>query len=139
MVQQNRRKADFYVDDAGNTTLNRPGSLGSLYAALKDKAMPVSNYIQANPGMAAALGIGGAANLAGLFDNDKIGGQLGGLAGAGALAHFAAPSLGIPALDPQTQIAIALAGGGLGALFDNMRAKKEQQAQYANQINTGAY
>lgn len=138
MVQQNKRKADFYVDDAGNT-VPRPGSLGSLYAALKTKATPALDYIRANPGMSAALGIGGAANLAGLFDNDKIGGQLGGLAGAGALAHFAAPSLGIPALDPQTQIAIALAGGGLGALFDNMRAKKEQQAQYVNQINTGAY
>ena len=115
-------------------------NLKDLYGSLKTKAIdPAIAYAKKEPVTAGLLGVGGAANLAGLFDNDKIGGQLGGLAGAGALAHFAAPSLGIPALDPQTQIAIALAGGGLGALFDNMRAKKEQQAQYANQINTGAY
>lgn len=109
-------------------------NLKDLYGSLKTKAMPALDYIKANPEVSATLGMSGVANLAGLFDNNKIGGQLGGLAGTGALIHHIAPTL-----DPQTQIAIALTGGGLGALFDKIRAMKEQQSQYANQMNTGRY
>lgn len=134
-VKTNPHKADFYVDDNGNTISEKPGTLSSLYAALKQKAGPALNYIKANPGMSTALGLGGAANLAGLLDGNGIGGQLIG-AGLGGAASFLAPSLlGIPSLNKSTALALTLAGGGLGSLFDTARAKRDREAQYAQAIN----
>lgn len=114
-------------------------SLKDVWAVLKAQADPALNYVKSNPATTAALGLGGAANLAGLLDDNGIGGQLLG-AGLGGAASFLAPkALDMAPLPTQTKIALTLAGGGLGSLFDTLRSKKEQQAQYANQINTGAY
>lgn len=110
-------------------------SLKDMWAGLKTKAQPAISYAKANPGTATALGLGGAANLAGLLDGNGIGGQLIG-AGLGGAASFLAPEfLDMAPLPTQTKIALTLAGGGLGALFDNLRAKKDREAQYAQNIN----
>ena len=66
----------------------------------------------------------GAGNLGGLMDNNKIGGQLGGL----ALVGLGASMLGA---NPYTAAMLTLGGGELGNLFDKLRARKEQeQSQY---------
>lgn len=63
-------------------------------------------------------------NLAGLTDNDKFGGQIGGLA-LGGLASY---GLG---LNPGYAYLATTAGGALGSLFDKLRAKREAEAQQA--------
>lgn len=113
--------------------------LKNMWAGLKTKAQPAIAYAKANPGTATALGLGGAANLAGLLDGNGVGGQLIG-AGLGGAASFLAPEfLDIAPLPTQTKIALTLAGGGLGALFDNLRAKKDQVYERAQQMNNGRY
>ena len=78
------------------------------------------------------LGVG-AANVAGLFDNPNIIGQLAGLGGG-----FAAGKMLIPKLtkNPLTGSGMALAtmgGGALGSLFDTLMAKKSKEQQFQNQ------
>jgi hypothetical protein len=95
--------------------------------------------IKAHPFKSAGIGLGTAANVAGLFDNDKIGGQLVG-GGLGALAgvKLLPMLMGGPATIPNVTLA-ALGGGTLGSLFDKLRAKKAEEeaamAQYASQGN----
>lgn len=72
-------------------------------------------------------GLGGTMNLAGLTDNDKFGGQIGGAAlgaGLGSLGFLPGGVGAVPA---------AMFGGAIGSLFDKLRAKREQEAQYQNQ------
>ena len=81
----------------------------------------------------AGLGALGIGNIAGLFDNPNIIGQLAGLGGG-----FAAGKLLIPKItkNPLTGsgMAIATMGGGfLGSLFDKLMAAKKQEEQYQNQ------
>lgn len=69
----------------------------------------------------------GAANVAGLFDNPNVIGQLAGLGGG-----FAAGKMLIPKLtkNPLTGSGMALAtmgGGALGSLFDKLMANKDAQ------------
>ena len=90
----------------------------------------VLGYVKAHPGMSIGLGLGGAANLAGLLDNNKIGGQLIGAGLGGTAAHFIPKLLGATPLSVPAQVAIGLGGGTLGALFDTLRANKEQQGVY---------
>lgn len=72
----------------------------------------------------AGLGLG---NVAGLADNDKLGGQLGGLALGGLGAHYLAKN-------PYAAAMMTMGGGQLGALFDKLRAKREgQRKQIAQQ------
>lgn len=69
-------------------------------------------------------GLGGTMNLAGLTDNDKFGGQIGGAAlgaGLGSLGFLPGGIGAVPA---------AMFGGAIGSLFDKLRAKREQEAQY---------
>lgn len=63
----------------------------------------------------------GAANIGGLMDNDKFGGQLAGL-GLGGLGAYA-----LADGNPYTAAMMTLGGGTLGTLFDKLRAKKEQE------------
>lgn len=77
----------------------------------------------------AGLGILGAGNVAGLFDNPNIIGQLAGLGGG-----FAAGKMLIPKItkNPLTGSGMALAtmgGGYLGSLFDKLMAKKAEESQ----------
>lgn len=94
--------------------------------------------IKAHPFKSAGIGLGTATNVAGLFDNDKIGGQLVG-GGLGALAgvKLLPMLMGGPATIPNVALA-ALGGGTLGSLFDKLRAKKDEEeaamaAAYAGQ------
>lgn len=101
-------------------------SLGAMFGKLKGAA-PVQ-WAMANKGPAALLAGGSALNLAGLFDNDKVGGQLVGAgagAGLGALAsHLLGRSLGVPGY-----IGAALLGGGIGSGIDMLRSKRDQARQ----------
>lgn len=71
---------------------------------------------------AGAVGLG-LGNLGGLTDNDKFGGQLGGL----ALGGLGSAAMG---LNPYAAAMLTLGGGELGSLFDKLRAKNEQPQQY---------
>ena len=80
----------------------------------------ISSYMKSKPWTSTFLGMGGAANLAGLFDNNKIGGQLlGGTLGGLATIPFD--------IAPQGRALAAMLGGGLGSLYDKLAAKKEQE------------
>ena len=88
------------------------------------------NWIRDNKLKTAGLLGTGAANVAGLFDNPNIIGQLAGLGGG-----FAAGKMLIPKLtkNPLTGSGLALAtmgGGALGSLFDTLMANKSQSQQY---------
>lgn len=78
--------------------------------------------IKNHPFKTAGLGILGAGNIGGLTDNNKFGGQLGGLA-LGGLGSY------MMGANPYTAAMMTLGGGELGALFDKLRAKKEQVPQ----------
>lgn len=103
-----------------------------LFTKLKGSA-PVT-FMKEHPWKSAALGTLGATNVAGLFDNGYVGGQLGG-ATLGALADIP-----LHALAGATGVNLAWApmvGGAVGSLFDKAREAKEQQKlammQYQNQ------
>lgn len=105
--------------------------LAAEWARLKNSAGGAWDYAKANPlatGLSAGLGIG---NVAGLFDNDKLLGQLIG-AGAGfGLSQI--PALG---LGTHGMVNMALGGGALGSLFDVLRAKEEEEAMRRAQLQT---
>ncbi len=89
-----------------------PGDLGAL-ALGAAKAHPFKT--------AGLVGLG-AGNIGGLMDNNKFGGQLGGLALGGLGSYLMGAS-------PYTAAMMTMGGGELGALFDKLRAKKEQPNQ----------
>lgn len=65
-------------------------------------------------------------NIAGLTDNDKFGGQLGGAALGGLISY-------LQGFNPGYAYLATTAGGALGSLFDKLRAKREQEANLAQQ------
>lgn len=65
----------------------------------------------------------GAGNIGGLTDNDKFGGQLGGLA-LGGLGSY------LMGANPYAAAMMTMGGGQLGALFDKLRARREQEQSY---------
>lgn len=81
--------------------------------------------IQAHPFKALALGGSAMANLGGLTDDDKFGGQLGGA----ALGALSTKLLG------GNPIVAGMVGGNLGMLFDKLRAQKEQEQSQMQQYN----
>ena len=94
-------------------------------SALGDTMGVVGQNIKAHPGAALGTALNTGAGIAGLLDNDKFGGQLIGTA-AGAIIPAALKMK----LGPLAAYNVAMGAGNLGALFDNLRAKKEQQQQY---------
>lgn len=95
------------------------GNLGSL----------ALGAAKSHPFKTAGLGALGLGNIGGLMDNNKFGGQLGGLALGGLGAATLASG------NPYLQAMLTMGGGELGALFDKLRAKKEQQAQQPQNSN----
>jgi hypothetical protein len=93
-------------------------------------------YVKAHPWMSAGLGTAGAANIGGLFDNDKIGGQLVGGLGGYAVGRYLLPQL-LGTVSPQAKVLATLGGGALGSLFDKLRQNKEDQ--YNAQMQQGGY
>lgn len=109
-------------DGAGNEIKRK--SIKDMFASFKANPTvnSVGTYMKTHPWMSTGLGIGGAANLAGLFDNNKIGGQLlGGTLGGIATIPFQ--------MTPQGRVLTAMIGGGLGSLYDKLAAEKEQAYQ----------
>ena len=94
---------------------------------LKTMGGSLWNNIKAHPGKAAGTGLNAAGNIAGLVDNDKLLGQVLGTAG-GALLGSKLLGFG-----PLGIANMAMGGGNLGALFDALRSKKEQEEQYQQQ------
>ena len=90
--------------------------------SLKNTLGMAKSAIKANPWKSAGLGAMGVANIAGLADNDKIGGQL-----VGGLAGGVIPA--VMGVSPMTAIALGLGGGTLGSLYDKLRAKREAEQQ----------
>lgn len=97
--------------------------------ALKDgnAITPLFQWLKANPAMGAGFGITGAANLGGLFDNDKIGGQLGGGAIGTALPMLANKFLLQQAIGPAGIALSGLTGGAIGSLYDKLRANQDDE------------
>lgn len=101
---------------------------GSTGNALKNTMGLLGANIKAHPLMSAGLGALGAANIAGLTDDDKIAGQL-----LGSGAGFLASNL---VAHPAAKAAIMMGGGTLGSLFDKLMSKKDQEAQAAMQYGS---
>lgn len=118
---------DLFAANALKSKLNAPGVEGTTNP-LKYNLGAIGQAAKAHPLAAAGLGAMGIANIAGLTDDDKIGGQLVGGLGGGIAAN-------LMGANPITALAVGLGGGTLGSLFDKLRAKKEleQQAMYQNQ------
>lgn len=106
---------------------------GQTVNSLANTANLVSANIKAHPFKAAGLGALGAANVAGLFDNEQIGGQLIGT-GAGVALPALLTKLGaVSSISPMGRIAWTLGGGALGSLFDKLSAKKAEEQAVAQQ------
>ena len=82
--------------------------------------------LKANPAMGVGIGGTGLANIAGLVDNDNVGGQLLGLGGGAAVGQFLLPKL-MQNVSPQAKVLATLGGGTLGSLFDALRQKQEDE------------
>lgn len=97
--------------------------------ALKNTAALLGRNVMEHPGayLGTAANVGG--NIAGLLDNDKLLGQ-----GVATAAGVALPLL-FGVRNPLAVANIAAGAGNLGALFDALRAKKEQQRQTAQQYS----
>ena len=86
------------------------------------------NYAKAHPGQVLGTAATTAGSLAGLFDNDKIGGQL-----IATAAGAAIPKIFNMGLNPLTAYNIAMGAGTLGSLFDTLRARKaDERAAMSN-------
>ena len=83
----------------------------------------------AHPFLTGAGALTTGMNIAGLTDNDKFGGQLGGAALGGLGSYLAG-------LQPGYAYLATTAGGALGSLFDKLREKREKEAQYAQQMQS---
>lgn len=94
------------------------------------------NFMKAHPAQTIGYGATGLMNLGGLFDNDKVGGQLlGGALGTG-LSFIPQLIPGMQAISTPTKVLMGMSGGALGSLFDKLRAEKEKQQQ---QFSGGMY
>lgn len=93
-------------------------------ATLGDTARLGLGAASAHPFLTGAGALTTGMNVAGLMDNDKFGGQLGGAALGGLASYFGG-------LTPGYAYLATTAGGALGSLFDKLRAKREQEAQQA--------
>lgn len=112
-----------YID-----TLNNNAPIGDLGVALKT----AGQLAKSNRAATAGMGVLTALNLAGLFDNKQVGGQL-----IGSAAGAAIPALlmkgGLMKSNPVLGLAISQGGGALGSLFDKLRAKKAEEQAMAQQ------
>lgn len=106
-IKQNVTDKTKLIQDKGALTAGAGGDV-------------IRNAIRSHPFKTAGIVGGGIANIAGLTDNDKVGGQIAGLAGGAFLP------LVLGAASPSTYILGSLAGGTLGSLFDKLRARQEQ-------------
>lgn len=93
------------------------------------------NAAAEHPFYTAGLVGAGVGNIAGLTDNDKYGGQIGGL-GLGGLGAYLLSRAGV-GVNPYVGTMMTLGGGALGSLFDKLRARKEQEQEQLQQYQQG--
>lgn len=118
---------DNLKSKASNTKSSQKETLTDTFASkLSPMAQSALTYMKAHPWMSAGLGVTGASNLAGLLDNSKVGGQLIGLGAGAGLGYKLLPML-IQNVSPQAKVLATLGGGTLGALFDSLRQKQEDE------------
>ena len=96
------------------------------YSGLGTTAQAAFDKIKRHKLATAATAGLGAANIAGLFDNPNIAGQLVGSLLGGAGGYGISKLLGAP-LGGYGIANAALIGGGLGSLFDKLVAKKQEE------------
>lgn len=117
-------------DNAALDPLTRqPVAEGFTNTGLGTTAGLAGNWIKDHKLKSAGLGLGIGANLAGLFDNPNMAGQLLGGAGAGIGANLIAKHLLKKPLTASGTALWALGGGALGSLFDKLMYKKQQEQQ----------
>lgn len=138
--------ADAYKNAGGSPLFEKQivsntGIVDSAGEELAHEFTPAGNMtkmlganIAAHPYKSAGIGLLGAGNVAGLFDNDQIAGQLVGLGAGGLASKFLLPKMKAGGI--ANSALTTLGGGFLGGLFDVLMAKKKeeeaiQQAQYA--------
>lgn len=113
----------FTADQAAfqaNPFTSKVNTSKGVESGLKNTFGVLKNNIKAHPLASAGIGALGAANIAGLADDNKVAGQLLGGLGGGVASHFLTQN-------PMAKLAITMGGGTLGALFDKLRAKKEAE------------
>lgn len=110
---------DAYKNAAATQNLDNGVTLGQLGKLGLGAA-------SAHPFLAGAGALTTGMNIAGLTDNDKFGGQLGGAALAGLGSYLAG-------FNPGYAYLATTAGGALGSLFDKLREKREREAALAQQ------
>ena len=86
------------------------------------------NQIKDHPFKAAGAGILGAGNIAGLFDNQNLAGQIGGGVLGATAVPWALGKMGV-GVSPYLKVMTTLGGGYLGSLFDKLMAKKAEEEQ----------
>lgn len=111
-------KASYDARVANANALQSGGMTGAQMRSMLGEWWGEQPLLGKAAGAGLALG-----NLGGLVDNDKFGGQLGGLALGGLGSYMGGFSPGAAAL-------LTMGGGELGALFDKLRAKREGQREY---------
>lgn len=94
---------------------------------LSTTAALAKNWIGNHKLKSAGLGLTGAMNLGGLFDNEYLAGQGFGLVGGGLAGHFLPKLLSKNPLTGSGMALATMAGGALGSLFDKLRAKKAEE------------
>lgn len=114
----NRKNVYTLADGSTKEVTTRP---------IQDTLGVLGQNIKAHPWQFAGTGLNAVGNIAGLVDNDNFLGQLLGTVG-GALAGKLGFKFG-----PLGVANMAMGAGNLGALFDVLRSKKEQEEQYQQQ------
>ena len=130
-TQKSKRAYEPLVMDMFTQATPDPGNMTQATeqaVPLTDLFKQLGGYVKAHPYASFGTGVNAAANVAGLLDNDKLLGQ-----GAGAALGYFAPqllglALGKPvSVSPLMRANLAMGGGTLGSLFDNLRAKQEEE------------
>lgn len=121
-AQNNARLDAFNVKPSGTALANgiKTDKFGASNLAQTGRLLGAN--IKAHPWATAGTALNAGLNVAGLFDNDKILGQVLGTAGGIILPRVLKMNFG-----PLGAANAAMIGGNLGALFDNLRAKRERE------------
>lgn len=127
----------FYNEAVSNPFSTKNVDLGNVMVTGADGNPVAKKLVQAPMGRTAKVGGGilkahpmqalgtaatTAGSLAGLFDNDKIAGQL-----IGTAAGAAIPAIAGMGLSPLAAYNVAAGAGTIGSLFDVLRAKKADE------------
>lgn len=129
VAQSKKKKGALGIDDFLSAQAGYaadPVGIGKG-GGLKNTLGLLGANIKAHPLKTAGTATLGATTLAGLFDNDRIGGQLIGTIG-GLLAPAALKGLNSKwTFGPLGKANLAMAGSSIGALFDMLKSKQDRE------------